>query len=87
MERQRPAHLDQQIPEFLWPETFKATIYVVNRTACLVIKGKTPIHAFMDQVETGVDHTPSVSYLRVLGCKVYVLIEKERRVASRKLAA
>jgi hypothetical protein len=87
MERQRPAHIDQKIPENLWAETFKATIHVANRTSCSTVEGKTPYQAFMDQIEPGVDHTPSVAYFRVLGCKVYVLIEKERRVQSRKLAA
>jgi hypothetical protein len=51
---------------------------MVNYTAYLVIKGKTPIHAFIDQVKTGVDYTPSVSHLQVLGYKVYMLIKKER---------
>lgn len=87
MERQRPAHIDQNIPGFLWPQTFKATVYMMNRTASSVVENKTPYQAFMDQIEPDVDHVPSVAHLRVLGCKVYVLIEKERRVTSRKLAA
>jgi hypothetical protein len=86
MERQRPVHIDQEIPEFLWGETFHATIHITNRVATLAVDGKTLYEAFMDDIEPGVDYKPSVSHIRVLGCKVYVLIEKERRVTSRKLA-
>jgi hypothetical protein len=32
------------------------------------------------------EHIPLVSHIRVIGCKTYVLIEKEKRVASEKLA-
>jgi hypothetical protein len=32
------------------------------------------------------EHIPLVSYIRVIGCKTYVLIEKEKRIALEKLA-
>ena len=48
MERQRTAQIDQRIPEVLWPETFRATVHILNRTACSTVEGKTPYQAFMD---------------------------------------
>ena len=32
------------------------------------------------------EHIPLVSHIRVIGCKTYVLIEKEKRVVLEKLA-
>jgi hypothetical protein len=49
----------------------------------------TPVEAFKRQVQPGLqdaDYSPDISHLRVLGCKVYVNIPKERRVKSAKLA-
>jgi hypothetical protein len=40
----------------------------------------------MDQIEPSVDYTPSIAHFQVLSYKVYMLIEKERRVQSQKLA-
>jgi hypothetical protein len=55
--------------------------------ATSTIKGKTPFEAFWDEIEPGVNHTPDIAHLRVLGCKTFVLIQKERRVQSQKLAS
>ena len=50
----------------------------------------TPAEAFKRQVQPGLpldtDYSPDISHLRVLGCKVYVNVPKERRVKSAKLA-
>jgi hypothetical protein len=32
------------------------------------------------------EYIPLVSYIKVIGCKTYVLIEKEKRIALEKLA-
>ena len=40
----------------------------------------------MDQIEPGIDYILSITHFRVLGCKVYVLIEKEYYIQSQKLA-
>jgi hypothetical protein len=39
----------------------------------------------MDQIELNVNYTLLITHFRVLDYKVYILIEKERRVQSRKL--
>ena len=59
----------------------------MNRTATSLLKGKTPYEAFMDEFHPGKDNQPSVAHLRVLGCKTYVQIPKERRVTSEKVVA
>src|SRR5258708_28741747 len=49
----------------------------------------TLVEAFKRQVQPGLqdaDYSPDISHLRVLGCKVYMNIPKERRVKSAKLA-
>jgi hypothetical protein len=55
--------------------------------ATSTIDGKTPFEAFWDEIEPAVNHTPNIAHLRVLGCKTYVIIQKERRVQSQKLAS
>jgi hypothetical protein len=59
---------------------------MTNRIATSYINGKTPYKAFIDNIEPGIDYRPLVAHFRVLGYKVYILIKKERRVTSRKLA-
>ena len=51
-----------------------------------MLKGKTPYKAFMDEFYLNQDNRPSVAYLRVLGCKTYIQIPKERRIISQKVA-
>ena len=87
MERARCATVDQDIPHFLWDEVAKAMVHVTNRVATRVLNGKTPYQCFMDDVfGEKQEHIPSVSHIRVIGCKTYVLIEKEKRVTLEKLA-
>jgi hypothetical protein len=86
LEKMRSIIIDQHIPENLWPEIFKAVVHITNRTATSLLEGVTPYQALADFVDETKAHIPSVSHFRVLGCKTYVLIEKEDRVASQKLA-
>ena len=79
--------IDQHIPEWLWPEIFRTVILIVNRIATSSVEKMSLYKAFMNQAEPSKDHKPSVAHFRVLGCKTYVLIEPERRVTSRKVAA
>ena len=51
------------------------------------MQGVTPWQYVMDQVYPDqVPHVPDVSHIRVLGCKVYILIEKEKRTTLEKVA-
>jgi hypothetical protein len=72
--RLRSTIIDQNVPKELWPELLEGTIHVVNRTATSAIEGKTLYQSFIDQLHPNQDNKPSVAYLRVLGCKVYVQI-------------
>ena len=78
-----------EIPAYLWPEIFLACIHINNRTVSSTLKGKTPIKAFLDQVDPNFHlyqhHKPSIAHVRILGCKSYVLIPEGKRVHTEKL--
>ena len=67
-----------------------AIVYVTNRTATSLLDGKTPLQYLLELTteddDVDADFTQSVAHLRVLGCKTYVIIQKEVRVVSQKLA-
>ncbi|CZT00362.1 uncharacterized protein RAG0_08414 [Rhynchosporium agropyri] len=50
------------------------------------VEGKTPFKCFWDDIKLGVNYTPSIKYLRILGYPVFILINKEKRVQSYKVA-
>lgn len=85
-EKMRTAVQDRDIPHFLWDELFLAVVHVTNRTSTS-IHGLTPYEALLNEIYPECDNKPNLRHLRVLGCKVYVFIEKERRVQSHKLDA
>jgi hypothetical protein len=61
-------------------------VYVTNRVAIRVLNSKTLYQCFIDDVfGEKQEHIPLVSYIRVIGYKTYVLIEKEKRVILEKL--
>ena len=85
----RSAIEGSDLPLELWPEILLGAVYVTNRTATSSLEKMTLAEAFKRQVQLGLldtDYSPDISHLRVLGCKVYVNIPKERRVKSAKLA-
>ena len=62
-------------------------VYITNRVITRVLNGKTLYQCFIDDVfSEKPEHIPLVSYIRVIGCKTYVLIEKEKRITLEKLA-
>jgi hypothetical protein len=84
-ERTRTAMIDLSIPMILWPLILEAMVLITNRTATSTLNGKTPYEALTDELHPGQDNRPSVAHFRVLGCKTYVQIPKERRVTSEKV--
>ncbi|CZS97184.1 uncharacterized protein RAG0_06335 [Rhynchosporium agropyri] len=62
------------------PEILLAYIHIANLTSTSRVEGKTPFECFWDDIKLGVNYTPSIKYLRVLGCPVFILIDKEKRV-------
>ena len=85
--RTRSAMIDMDIPPFLWPLIFESIVLITNRTATTHLEGKTPFEALTDEFYPDDDNRPSVAHLRVLGCKTYVQIPKEKRVTSEKVKA
>jgi hypothetical protein len=66
-----------------------SAVYVTNRIATSSLDKMTPVEAFKRQVQPGLsdaEYMPDISHLRILGCKTYVNIPKERRIKSAKLA-
>ena len=77
--------IDLSIPMMLWPLILEAMVLITNRTATSTLNSKTPYEALTDELHPGQDNRPSVAHFRVLGCKTYVQIPKERRVTSEKV--
>ena len=84
--RVRAIAIDSKISQTLWNELLRGMVHVVNRTATSSLKNMSPIEAFDRDIKGVASAKPSVSHLRVLGCKAYVHIQKERRIQSEKLA-
>jgi len=64
------------LPEDMWPETVKATAYLLNCTPARQLGWKSPVEA----LQMSLGHTmiqPDIAYLKVYGCKVYVHIPEE----------
>ena len=71
----------------MWPEIVLIIIKVTNRTTTRTLAGKTSYEVFIDQIDLANigQYKLKVSYLRVLGCKLYVHILEERRTKGNKL--
>jgi hypothetical protein len=63
---------DQDLPMHLWAEATRTTIYVYNRLSHSALGFKTPKEMFTGK-------KIEVSYLKILGCLVFVHIPKEKR--------
>ncbi|KAI1005621.1 hypothetical protein K3495_g2594 [Podosphaera aphanis] len=85
LDKLRTLMVDQAIPDFLWPDLIRAVAHITNRTANRVFD-KTSFEMFMDHIHPKDDNKPSIAHLRVLGCKAYVQIPKEKRAHTAKLA-
>jgi hypothetical protein len=77
LERTRSFILDSGCPAFLWPGLITGVAHTLNRTPTRSLDGMTPYEAL-----TG--NKPDISHLRILGCKAYVHIPKEKRAKSFK---
>jgi hypothetical protein len=62
-------------------------VHVTNRVITRVLNSKTLYQCFIDNVfGEKPEYILLVSYIRVIGYKTYILIDKEKRVVSEKLA-
>ena len=62
-------------------------VYIINCIAIRVLNSKTLYQCFIDDVfSKKQEYILLVSYIKVIGCKTYILIEKEKRIILEKLA-
>lgn len=66
-------------PEDLWLELVCTTVYISNRTPCEGLGWSTPFEKYQGC-------KPDVSKLKIIGCREFVHIPREKRLASSKLA-
>ncbi|KAD4179568.1 hypothetical protein E3N88_28159 [Mikania micrantha] len=55
------------LPQWLWGETVRHAVYLLNRTPTKALEGKTPYEALKGR-------KPRLSHLKVFGCKAYVKV-------------
>src|SRR3954467_738094 len=91
LEKARAMMIAEDIPHELWGEILTAAVDITNMTASRGLSWKTPHEVFYDDVK-GTEHSdkdrpnrPNIGHLRVLGCKVIVNIEPEKRVKAQKM--
>ena len=63
---------DAHLPHEFWAEALSTAVYLHNRSPTKAVSGKTPYEAWTAK-------KPSVSHLRVFGCKPYAHVPKDER--------
>jgi hypothetical protein len=76
--------INLDVPKNLWPELTYRIVYILNWTLTTIFDC-TPIKALKQQTKGSKALLPAVSHIRVLRCKAYIHIQKERRQQGRKL--
>jgi transposase InsO family protein len=80
----RAMRIEGRLPEELWPESFKATAYITNRSPSKALEGMTP-HEKLNQLLGKPNPKPNIAHIRVYGCRAYKTLLKISR--KRKMAA
>ena len=75
----RAIRIHSGLPQNLWPELVRAAVYLLNRTPTKKLNWKTPYEQY-----NGIK--PDISNLKIVGCRAYVNIPRQNRLASEKLA-
>lgn len=70
--------LDQDLPNSLWAETTRKTMYIQNRCPHVILKDKTPEEVFIGK-------KLEVGHLRIFGCHVYIHVPKKKRTKMEPL--
>lgn len=75
------------IPTVFWNYILKAAVDLLNTTYTSALKNqnKTPHEAWQDYIFPGRNNRPSNENRRILGARVFIHIEKEKRVQSQKM--
>ncbi|KAI0993915.1 hypothetical protein K3495_g14269, partial [Podosphaera aphanis] len=74
----RSLRIHSGLPEELWPELVRTAVYLLNRTPNEGLNWTTPFEQYHG-------HKPDISNLKVVGCRAFVHIPREKRLASAKL--
>ena len=64
--------VDAKLPHEFWAEALSTAVYLRNRSPTKAVDGMTPFEAWMKK-------KPTVSHLRVFGCKAYAHVPKDER--------
>ncbi|RYP16758.1 hypothetical protein DL765_004935 [Monosporascus sp. GIB2] len=85
----RATTAQMRIPTCFWDLVMEVTTHTVNRTGQSIVRDMTPIECFEDAFESDPrrSHRPDNSHLRIFGSRCTVLIDKNYRTRSEKLAA
>ena len=65
---------DSHLPSKFWGEALSCFLHTLNRSPSSAVTGKTPFEAFYGQ-------KPSVSHLRVFGCRAYAHVQRDKRTS------
>ena len=87
-QRARCMRLSSHLPEDIWPEIYKAAVYLINRSPKQMRNWQTPMGMWRLHLcsKQGIqqDYKPSISHLKVYGCLAYTMtadaqLKKKRR--------
>ena len=68
------------LPSSFWTYAVNAAVYIRNRSPTRALNNVTPYEAWRGE-------KPSLSHLRVFGCRAYMYLHKKQRSSTNKLAA
>jgi len=63
---------EKNLPNYFWAEAVATTVYIMNRTPTIVVRGMTPEEKFIGK-------KPNVSHFKVFGCIAYVHVPDDKR--------
>lgn len=75
----RAIRIHSGFPENLWPELIRTAVYLLNRTPNKKPNWQTPFEQYYSR-------KPDVSNLKIVGCRAYVHIPRQVRLAAEKLS-
>ncbi|KAI1002817.1 hypothetical protein K3495_g5386 [Podosphaera aphanis] len=75
----RALRIHSGFPDELWPELVHTAVYLLNRTPNRGLNWLTPFEKYR-----GIK--PDISNLKIIGCRAFVHIPRQKRLASEKLA-
>jgi hypothetical protein len=71
---------DSKIPDNMWPEIYKASGYILNRTPTKSLDWETPYGALRRHLQKSLPHKPNVAHFRSYGCKAFALIKNQDKL-------